>query len=76
MQKRERKTMIIINLIQEVYKVKIKDFFKRRKNPAYRYIFLCRQCDILFDRIGFYNKCPVCGRPAEVYASELIKDNE
>ena len=53
----------------------IKNFFKLFKSPKYKYIFLCKYCDIFFDRIGFYNKCPICGHPAEVYKADLIEED-
>ncbi len=59
----------------------IKKIFKPFKKPTYKYVFLCKRCDIFFDRIGHQqkypnNKCPICGSSVEVYSAELVGDDE
>lgn len=46
----------------------MKWFFKRKEYVFLEYKFLCKTCDIFFYRNSpNKNKCPICGRPAEVY---------
>ena len=43
--------------------------FKRKKKKQLEYKFLCKTCDIFFlEYRPDDNRCPVCGRKAEVYS--------
>lgn len=58
----------------------MRKIFKPFKKPTYKYMFLCKRCDILFERISHQkhpdNKCPICGVAAETYSAELIEDDD
>lgn len=49
--------------------------FKKKKPLILSYQFLCRTCDIFFERKDLHkNKCPGCGRVAEIYSIKEKKD--
>lgn len=52
----------------------IKNLFKPR--PQVKYIFLCKRCDIFFERVGFYNRCPICGENGWVYKTQTIQEKD
>ena len=54
---------------------KIKEYLKSFRTPKYQYTFLCRNCDILYDRYKYKPDCPMCGRPGETYNLKSLKED-
>lgn len=51
--------------------------FKRKQKKRLTYKFLCKTCDIFFNKQKpSDNRCPVCGRPAEIYEVYESGSNE
>ena len=50
--------------------------FRRKKNYVrLSYQFLCKTCDIFFYKDNCnQTRCPICGRPAEVYSVKEVND--
>lgn len=49
---------------------------KRNKKVKLKYKFLCKHCDVFFERDNAcYRKCPACHHEMELYDVIEIKDN-